>query len=214
MYACEKFDLKTVELLLNNDSNVNLQNLNGFTALMLACDICNLEKTYDSQTGSYSIIKSLLKNKPDVNLQNSGGWTALMYACKNSFLDAIFLLVSKNSDVNLQDLNGFTALMLACENSDLDTVKLLIKKGSNVNLQNDLKHTALTIATLYPSSSTFEIVKVLLENGADPNLCDINGDNALMITIQMYDLEDRFKLINLLVDKVVNFKTTNILNVD
>jgi ankyrin repeat protein len=71
MLACENGrDSAAMKLLERDDIQVNLQNVNGYTALMLAC-----RYRQDSAT-----IKLLEREDTRVNLTNTGE-TALIFAC-------------------------------------------------------------------------------------------------------------------------------------
>ncbi|MCJ7665283.1 MAG: ankyrin repeat domain-containing protein, partial [Actinobacteria bacterium] len=67
--ACEKGNLEDVKRLLKQSADVNVKNIDGWTALMYAA--------YNGQT---EIAEMLIYNGADVNVKNNDGWTALMYA--------------------------------------------------------------------------------------------------------------------------------------
>ena len=58
-----------------------------------------------------------------------------------------------------------------------DIARLLLRKGSEIDAQNNYGETALMKAA---SNDCENIVKLLLQNGANVNIIDAEGNNALM----------------------------------
>ena len=61
---------QVIELLLSKDADINIQNNNGWTALMFACAYKHPQ-----------IVELLLSKDPDINIQSNSRVTALMLAC-------------------------------------------------------------------------------------------------------------------------------------
>eukprot|EP00915_Cephaloidophora_sp_WS-2016_P009299 GHVH01013236.1.p1 GENE.GHVH01013236.1~~GHVH01013236.1.p1 ORF type:complete len:993 (-),score=175.67 GHVH01013236.1:1089-4067(-) len=78
---------------------------------------------------------------------------------------------------NVTDDNRSSALHYACEANQCGMVQLLLEHHARPNDANLEGYTPLHIA-LYEAN--LEIVHLLLANGADPNLCDANGDPPLL----------------------------------
>lgn len=117
------------------------------------------------------------------------------------------LLIEKGADVNFKHATyGFTPLHQAIMQLSIDTIKLLIQNGADVNavtsrskrykcIMAPLGSTPLHWAVFYMSSptsechsDTLEIVKILIENGANPLLKDAFGDTPLGIAEKRGDL--------------------------
>ena len=62
-------------------------------------------------------------------------------------------------------LGGYTLLMVACEDSDLERVKALLPSPS-LNDKNQSGYSALALSV---KSGSFEVAKLLIEQGADVN---------------------------------------------
>lgn len=75
---------------------------------------------------------------------------------------------------------GLTGVMFAARLSDFPRVKLLVEHGADVNLVSKTaeKTTALQLACSVYTHDRQKIVALLLENGANPNARDANGNTA------------------------------------
>jgi ankyrin repeat protein len=87
---------------------------------------------------------------------------------------------------------GWTSLMEASLTGDVKTVKSIIKQGVNLNKISDT-NTALKLSTYY---SHTDIVRILLKNGADPNIAGANKETALMIAASKGYIEIAKLLLN------------------
>ena len=117
---------QVVELLLSKDPDINIENNNGWTALM-----------YASRYGHHQVVELLLSKDPDINIQDNDGWTALMDASCYGHHQVVELLLSKDPDINIQDNDGITALMFASANGHHQVVELLLSKDPDINIQNN-----------------------------------------------------------------------------
>ena len=90
-----KGNLKAVRELIDTEANVDVQDKQRRTALMLA-----------SKNGHLDIVKTLVNAGAALNLQgNEGGYggnTALMYACRHGHLEVVKILVNAGTNLNLQ----------------------------------------------------------------------------------------------------------------
>ena len=113
-----------------------------------------------------------------------GNWTPLMYAARQGSLAAARVLVAAHASLNLIDPDGTTALVLAILNGHYDTAALLAEAGADPNIADSVGMAALyasvdmnTLGEVYgrpsrifPNQLTaLDLIKVLLEHGADPN---------------------------------------------
>lgn len=93
-------------------------------------------------------------------------------------MEIIELLLANGANVNEKNGDGCTALMLAPLNSNLEKIKLLLRHNININEKNNDGRTALILAIKKSSmKKNFnpEIVKLLLNYGADINIIDNKG---------------------------------------
>ncbi|MDW7774540.1 MAG: ankyrin repeat domain-containing protein [Desulfobulbaceae bacterium] len=77
-------------------------------------------------------------------------------------------LVAGGADVNTEFVPGFTPLTMAATNGDIETVRTLLELGADINYKG-LNMTALSSA-VFAKINGKEIVTMLLEAGADPDL--------------------------------------------
>jgi ankyrin repeat protein len=114
-----------------------------------------------------------------------GGWTPLMYAAREGATEAARTLAEAGADLNAVDAENTTALVRAITNSHYDTAAALIAAGANPNLADNAGMAALYAATdmsslgevygrpprrVNDTHSPVDIITLLLEHGADPNV--------------------------------------------
>ncbi|CAH1205447.1 hypothetical protein PAECIP111893_02350 [Paenibacillus plantiphilus] len=81
--------------------------------------------------------------------------------------EAVLQYIKADVDIDAVNDFGANALSTAIIYEELEIVKLLLDNGANINYQNKAYNTALISAT---DSGLTNMVKFLLENGADPNI--------------------------------------------
>jgi serine/threonine-protein phosphatase 6 regulatory ankyrin repeat subunit B len=195
--------LTTVQALLCvSGININAQNFEGSTALLVAA----LNSNYDlvktlinhganvnvasnirctplmiaAEKGDLTTVQALLgAPEIDINAQNDGGFTALYVAGFYGNYDVVKTLINHGASVNLADNNRWTPLMIAAEKGDLTTVQALLGvSGININAQNSEGSTALLVAAL---NGNYGVVKALIKQGADVDITDNNGQTPIMV---------------------------------
>ncbi|WP_300365563.1 ankyrin repeat domain-containing protein [Brachyspira sp.] len=109
----------------------------------------------------YDLISKIIKKKDDENFQ------------LKEHIDRLFELIDKSTqeEVNYAD-NKISCLHLAVQIDNADVVAALISKGANVNAINDRGVSPLHTAIIKNQSE--DIIKVLLDNGADYNIEEAN----------------------------------------
>lgn len=93
------------------------------------------------------------------------------YAARNKD-DMIGLLAHYFSDLNNVNADGLTPLMMAARSGQNKSVQKLIDLGADINYQNKNGSTAI-MQTL--GGRNVVTARLLLENGADPDLADVAG---------------------------------------
>ncbi|KAF4233510.1 hypothetical protein CNMCM8980_010241 [Aspergillus fumigatiaffinis] len=157
-----------VQLLLDHGWNVNEENAEELTPLLLAAK------------EGYSSVVQVLLNHPQINLhtQDHCGSTALHAAAKEGHLEVVKLLLTEGSiDVNVKDKDGVTPLWWATQNRHDELAALLLAEPNvDVNAVNQLERP-------FPDRSTslhhtvqardVRIMRLLLtKEDLDPNVAD------------------------------------------
>ena len=186
--------LEIVKLLVDKGANVNArETFMGQTALMWAAaerhpEVVKflMEKGADSKVISrdHETKMPRLSAASSVTPMPRGGLTALHFAAREGNIDSAKHLLEAGTDINQLDADGATALIIGTVNKQYTFAKFLIDRGANVNVADVKGRTALYAAidmrnedySATPSRKEFdalpsiELIKILLDKGADPNL--------------------------------------------
>lgn len=175
--------------LLNGNANINAVNAEGSTLLIDAI------KRSDEFSARY-----LLDHNCDVNaITKDNGDTALHIICtysKESASNSTYkemldvgrkILGRKDLDINKQNSKGYSPLHLAIISGHLDMIDELMKNENiNLNLLTNDGKCALLLALLSHQFTDFSVAKRLIDNGAQTNNIDENGDNILQFLIKAH----------------------------
>ena len=108
--------------------------------------------------------------------------------CAKSPIEEIREKISAVDDINKKNLSGMTALMMAAlHNSNPEVINLLVEAGAKINAVNYAGNTALILAARY---NTPEVVRALLENGADITIMNGKNKAAYDYAVNNRKLED------------------------
>ena len=113
--------------------------------------------------------------------QGGGGLTALVFAAREGDMESARVLLDAGADINQTTTYGWTPLLTAVNNRNYRLAQMLIERGADVNKANNGGWTPVYLATDnrnieggdYPVQKAdiehLEIIKALLDKGADPN---------------------------------------------
>ncbi|MGO4545742.1 M48 family metallopeptidase [Paenibacillus sp. 2TAB23] len=111
----------------------------------------------------------------------------LLDAALEGDADLVRQLLSSGVNPDAADAEGWTALMWAAQLNDTDSGIAIIDAGADLNLvEHTYEETALTIA-IYNGS--VDVVELLLERNANPDLQDSTGWTPLMTAATEGDIE-------------------------
>ena len=172
---------EAVQFLLDLGVNINYINIEGKTALMLACE-----------AGHEEVVQTLVSGGANVNLQDNIGCTALMVSkTKEIFL----LLLQSNADINILTHKGSTPLIVASQLGHLSVVEtLLVEYNNDPNFWNEIGMTALFYASFRDHC---QVAEILLKKGADPNIQEEDGVTALLLA----SLKGYYQVVEILLEK-------------
>jgi ankyrin repeat protein len=182
---------------------------------------CNEILHYASEIGDYDKISSLLNQIiPELNIESDieinvdetvdrSEVTPLMIACREGYPDIVKILIENNANVNAVSISKTTPLIAVAQNSIMDKddqlniVEQLITAKANINHQDKYGKTALILAI---ESNSPKIVSILLLSGADINIKDQDGYNALA-TAELQQHSEIIEIIQDYIDKQKEKKT-------
>jgi ankyrin repeat protein len=120
----------------------------------------------------------------DVNSFDALGFTPLHWAAVRGDSRAVGTLLKWQADFNKKSVvDKRTPLFLAALTRSLRVCEMLVRQGADVNAANSFGLGPLAAAGIFSENTSFLewslVVKFLLMNGADANIPDCSGRNAL-----------------------------------
>jgi uncharacterized protein len=97
------------------------------------------------------------------------GRTLLTNVVINDDFDSVSYLVQHGANVNTMDNGGWYPIHFAVQKKLMRILVFLIENGANVNAQDKFGNSPLWRA-VFSSMGDGDIIKVLLDNGADPDM--------------------------------------------
>nr|XP_060633677.1 ankyrin repeat, SAM and basic leucine zipper domain-containing protein 1 [Anolis sagrei ordinatus] len=163
--ALTSLNLPAVEDLLNSGVSAESNFKFGWTPLMYAASIANVE-----------LMRILLCRGANASFDKDQ-YTVLMAACnahasEEQILKSVELLLSRNANPNTTCRKKMTPLMYAAREGYPQVVVLLVAHGSQINAQDESGYTALTWAVRCGHK---KVVFRLLELGADKSIQTKDG---------------------------------------
>ncbi|XP_068621939.1 putative ankyrin repeat protein RF_0381 [Battus philenor] len=169
-------DPEYLELLLTFGANPDSRDRAGLTPLMKAA----------RQRRGIEAVLLLISYGANVNAMTDARndyRTVMHYAVLSGNPDMVNLLIKQGGRVNYEgpDLNKPSALDLAILKGDVTMVQMLMAAGAQVNASSSVIGSPLHVACSDNIDNRKEIVKLLLESGADPNLKVLNEEDGAQL---------------------------------
>jgi ankyrin repeat protein len=167
--------LHALDLLLEEGVDVQLQDIDGATALGLLL-----------ATGNISAFDVLFRHGLDADYRRaSGEETLLISAAWTGQFELVGFFLDQGADINAKMEKGETALISAAYRGYLDVIKILLDKGADINAQVEGGETALTYAIRNHHTA---VMSLLLERGADISVKNAKGETPLVIATHKGDI--------------------------
>jgi len=194
MTAARAGQLEAVKLLVAAGADINAhENYRGQTALMWAAAERHADVVkYLLEHGANGKVRSFDRDNrlPKLSAASSitpmarGGLAALHFAAREGDVDSARWLLDSGVDINQGDADSTSALTIALMNKQYTFAKFLLDRGANPNAADARGRGSLYAAidarnedySALPSRKgtdplpDVEIIRALLEHGADPNL--------------------------------------------
>uniref|UniRef100_A0A3B5MRJ7 Kinase D-interacting substrate 220b n=1 Tax=Xiphophorus couchianus TaxID=32473 RepID=A0A3B5MRJ7_9TELE len=179
MLAAEQGSLEIVQELIRRGANVNLDDVDCWSALISA-----------AKEGHLEVVKELLESSAYIEHRDMVGEQCLMgnvvewsvypiiWAAGRGHADIVKLLLEHGAKVNCSDKYGTTSLIWASRKGHYDCVMHLLEKGADIDQEGANSMTALIVAV---KGGYTEVVKELLKRNPNVNMTDKDGNTALMI---------------------------------
>lgn len=211
--AAQNGDYENMKLLLEKGANVHDRNSIGYNALFYAtkkgftdiaklllssgCDVNARARIRDTPLtiasgiqGNKLMVEFLLRSGADINMADRQGRQALHHAGDAEITDS---LLDAGAVIESRDLYGLTPLLFAfsSENrhSSMEVATKLIQRGACVNAKEVLSLYSPLHHLCAHHDVDRNIVKLLLDKGADVNSLDSEGETPLFSAVRNADVE-------------------------
>lgn len=196
-----------IRLLIDKMCDVNMQDDDGDTALMLALS------EYKSEI-SKKIIRMLINAGSDTFIVGKDAQTIFSTACQKCKSVDIARMLFDKTILEKKDKNGYTPLLWSSwksgSTSSNEIVKFLIESGADVNAKDNVKDTPLIVASWHTrSQSSNETVEILIEAGADLNHQNEEGKTALMQASKLSCNASTIETVKILIEAGVDVNLVN-----
>lgn len=175
--AIERNDMDTLRQLVENGADVN-ESISGDSPLFVAVVLdrknmvkyllengATLEKgLFDEPIRRDNLEMIQILQPYDPKLQSLDHDRAIDIVIRKNHVELARYLFQNGIDINARNRRGYTRLHNAIQMDDMDSVKFLVSQGADLDKLSDDK-TPLQAAE---GSENYDIIKYLLENGADP----------------------------------------------
>ena len=161
--AAVENDSVTVQELLAQGVDIESRDANGRSALLLA-----------THHNAIDVARILIDRGANVNAMDNITDSPYLYAGAEGRLEILRMTLAHGADLASVNRYGGTALIPAAHHGHIETVRELLKTGIDIDHINYLGWTALLEAIILGDGGPtyIEIIRLLIEAGADINIAD------------------------------------------
>ncbi|XP_068957942.1 ankyrin-3 isoform X8 [Petaurus breviceps papuanus] len=211
--AARKDDTKAAALLLQNDSNADVESKSGFTPLHIAAHYGNINVAtlllnrgaavdftarnditplhVASKRGNANMVKLLLDRGAKIDAKTRDGLTPLHCGARSGHEQVVEMLLDRAAPILSKTKNGLSPLHMATQGDHLNCVQLLLQHNVPVD---DVTNDYLTALHVAAHCGHYKVAKILLDKKANPNAKALNGFTPLHIACK----KNRMKVMELL----------------
>lgn len=174
--AAEQGELEILKNCLAKNVDINTTNKQETTAITLA-----------SLNKHYPCVEYLIEQGADINKQNYTCLNPFLISCLHNDLTLLRITLKAKPDLTALTRFGGVGITPACEKGHIDIVRELLEKTNiNVNHTNFVGWTPLLEAIVLNDGGPTQqqIIKLILEHGADPQMTDKYGKTPLELAKQ------------------------------
>lgn len=171
LLAAQQGDVNALKACLENGVDINCTNRQGRTAITLA----SLNKHYEA-------VSFLISAGADIDKQDETCFNPFLLSCLNNDLTLLRIVLAAKPDLTRLTRFGGVGITPASEKGHVEIVReLLTKTEINFNHTNFVGWTPLLEAIVLNDGGEKqqEIVKLLLDHGANPHMTDKYGKTPL-----------------------------------
>lgn len=185
MHASKAGNIDTIRLLVEKGADINLPDKNGFTALY-----------YAVEGGNAEAVRFLLENGANPNDRTArrilrSEISPLLTAVRWRRPDIVKILIEYNADIH-----SYWVMHEIFSNNLSEILRILLKAGVDPNKIIYGIFGSDTLLIHAAKNAQIELVKVLLEEGANPALVDKDGKTAYALAkenVNSYWIGDKYK---------------------
>lgn len=170
MAAAANGDAATTRHLLAKGADVHTADAHGITPLIAAAYQNHVE-----------VARVLIEAGADVNAQDESQQSAYLISTSEGYLELLQLTLAAGADVHSLDSFNGTGLIRAADRGHVEIIEELLKTDIEIDHINRLGWTALLEAIILGDGGPrhTEVVRLLVDAGADVHLADSNGVTPL-----------------------------------
>jgi len=175
--AAAEGDVATVEALIEGGVDIDVTNRQRRTAVLVA-----------AMNQQYELVGRLAELGADIDRQDETRFNPFLYGCIQDDARLVRMMVRAGADLDRLTRFGGVGLHPAAEKGYVELVRELLETTDvNVNHTNWVGWTPLLEAVILRDGGPVqqEIVKLLLEHGANPNMTDKYGKTPRELALEL-----------------------------